>query len=170
MRTLIRQEAQQVAEHWFTWLRQGQPYKAYQLTLHPKSRHPMHNEKALLEYYRKNPRQHALLWEYVGNVKQQPFQPQEGPNLVRTLLALGEKAEIHYVGTEAHRRQDSTEEVLLVYAVSFPLHGQRTTFFVGLDMKRYLLEPAGKASWQIVWAKGGIHPQILNRLKIPPFQ
>ncbi|MCS7304826.1 MAG: hypothetical protein NZ602_06940 [Thermoguttaceae bacterium] len=164
MRYLLRQEARQVAELWFDLLRQGQPHKAYQLTLHPKSRHPFDNEEALLEYYRKNPRQHALLWQYIGNVPQRPFQP-EGPNLIRTLLALGDKAQIHYVGTEAHRRQDSTEEVLLVYGVSFPLHGQRTTFFVGLDMKRYLLEPDGKASWQIVQAQGGIHPKILDQIR-----
>jgi len=162
MRQLLRQEARQVAELWFDLLRQGQPHKAYQLTLHPKSRHPFDNDQALLEYYRKNPRQHALLWEYVGNSPPRPFSS-EGPNVVRTLLALGEKAQIHYVGTEAQRRDDSTEEVLLVYAVTFPLQGQRTTFFVGLDMKRYLLEPDQKASWQIVHAKGGIHPKILDQ-------
>jgi len=166
MRQLLRQEARQVAELWFDLLRQGQPHKAYQLTLHPRFRHPFDNEQALLEYYRKNPRQHALLWEYVGN-SQPPFSS-EGHNVVRTLLALAEKAQVHYVGTEAQRRQDSTEEVRLVYAVSFPQQGQRTTFFVGLDMNRYLLEPDQKASWQIVHAKGGIHPKILDQAERQP--
>ncbi len=167
MRHLLRQEARQVAEVWFDLLRRGQPHKAYQLTVHPKSRHPFDNDQALVEYYRKNPRQHALLWEYIGNAPPRPFQP-KGPNLVRTLLALADKAEIHYVGTEAQRRQDSTEELLLVYAVSFPHQGQRTTFFVGLEMKRYLLEPDQKASWQIVHAEGGIRPKILDQARTSP--
>ncbi|HPP52465.1 MAG TPA: hypothetical protein PK777_05910, partial [Thermoguttaceae bacterium] len=155
------QEAKEVAETWFDLLRTGQPHKAYQLTLHPKSRQPFDREEALLAYYRQNPRQHALLWEYVGNGQPRPLQSQ-GPHLVRTLLALGDKADIHYVGTEAQRRQDNTDEVLLVYAVSFPLRGQRTTFFVGVDMKRYLLDREQKASWQIVRAEGGIHPRLLE--------
>jgi hypothetical protein len=159
MRHLLRKEAQQVAQLWFDLLRRGEPHKAYQLTLHPQSRHPL--DESLWDYYRQNPRQHALLWEYVGNGQPRPFQS-EGPHLVRTLLALGEKAEIHYVGAEGQRRQDSSDEVLLVYAVGFPLRGQKTTFFVGLDMKRHLLQANQKASWQIVHAKGGISPRILE--------
>lgn len=156
MRYWLRQEARQVAELWFDLLRQGEAHKAFQLTRHPNSRHPL-DDKTLLDYYRKNPREHAMLWEYVGNGERRPLQP-ENPSLVRTLLALGSKAEIHYVGTEAQRRQNSTEEVFQIYAVTFEQQGRRTTFFVGVELKRYLVGPKHKASWQVVQTLGGVRP------------
>ena len=52
-RWLLRREARQFADAFFEFLRQGEPHKAYQLTLHPEYRQPL--DEKLWRFYRESP-------------------------------------------------------------------------------------------------------------------
>ena len=82
----------------------------------------------------------------------------QAPQLVPTLLALGQKAQIRYFATEGQGRIGGTDTVYQVYAVTYEEGGKPKTFFVGLELKRMLVEPTGRAAWQIARADGGVTP------------
>jgi len=153
-RWLLRREARQFAEAWFDLLGQGQPQKAFQLTRSPDYRQPL--DDSLWDYYKENPQQHQALWNYVGNHERRPGD--DAPQLVRTLLALGPAAEVRYFATQGQGRVGGTDTVYQVYAVTYQEGGQPKTFFVGMELRRVLVKPTGRASWQITRADGGVRP------------
>lgn len=153
-RWLLRREARQFAAAWFDLLAEGQPQKAFQLTRHPDYRQPL--DDSLWSYYKENPQQHQELWSYVGNGRRGPFD--NGPQLVPTLLALGPKARVRYFGTDGQGRVDGVDTVHQVYAVTYDDGGQAKTFFVGMELKRFLAKPTGRASWRITHTDGGVRP------------
>jgi len=86
-RALLRRQARQFTTAWFEALAHGQPHIAHQLTEPPRQRRPLDN--TLWKSYRTGPRWQEQLREYVAMP------------LVRTLLALGEKVQVRYCGTES---------------------------------------------------------------------
>jgi hypothetical protein len=157
-RHLVRREAREFALAWFDLLRGGEPQKAFQLTRHPNSRQPL--GEGLWDYYRQNPHVRMELETYVA--------PPDGrwgnfaPKLVRTLLALGPKAEARYFSTDLQGRIGGIDTVYQVYAVTFGEGPQRKTFFVGLEMKRLGAPSSRHAAWQITRADGGVKPLALG--------
>lgn len=151
VRWLLRSEARQVALAWFDFLRRGEPLQAFELTRNPTYRHAL--DDSIWEVYKQNVGLHQQVQQYVG-----PGRAGEGPRLVRTLLALGEKAEVRYFATDGQKQIGGVDTVYQVYAVTFGPADDRTTFFVGMELKRFLVPPANKASWQIVRADGGVRP------------
>jgi len=142
-RWLLRRQARQFADQWFELLAQGQPQKAYQLVLAPEQRLPFDDE--LWNFYRQSDYWRGELEYYVS-------QP-----LVRTLLALGRKAQVRCYQTEGQGSQQGSDCVYQVYAVTYDLSGQRETFFVLLELERVKLA-GGRANWRVADAKGGFRP------------
>ncbi len=145
-RWLVNREARQFAQVWFDSLGQDQPHKAYQLTLHPDYRQPL--DDMLWEFYRGDPRWDGKLRSYV-----------ERP-LVRTLLVLGDDCRIRYYSGGSVKRTDAVDEVHQVYAVTREEDGQKKTFFIAMEMKRFKLED-GRAQWQLRRTRRDFVPRSL---------
>jgi hypothetical protein len=143
-------EARQLAELWFDLLAKRQPEKAFQLTLTPDARQPL--DAGLWEFYRRSPQWHFRLEQYVA-----PAKEGEPPRLIRTLLALGEKAQVHYQGTLSHYQENPVEAVIQLYAVTYEDAGEKKTFFAILRLGRRT-DPKGIVSWWILDASGETKP------------
>ena len=140
-----KQDARRFAGAWFEFLRRGEPHKAYQLTLAPTER--TLDDEHLTTAYRDIPALREGLKRYV-----------ETP-LVRTLLALGERAEVRRYDTEkaaTDKRNDLVEEV---YAVTYEEDGQTKSFFIKLTLVRNLKDLQGPPRWHLQSAEGGYRPQ-----------
>lgn len=155
-RELLRREARQFAMAWFDFLREDQPQKAFQLTRHPNYRQPL--DDSLWDYYRSHEHVRRELEKYVAPKGRYDT----GPRLVRTLLALGPKAQVRYFSTDGQMRLGGVDVVHQTYVVTYDDAGQRKTFFVGLELKRFLIQPDMHASWQLATAKGGVRPAVFG--------
>ena len=145
---LMRRDADRFAELWFSLLRQNEPHKAFQLSQPPGERSPLDDE--LWAAYRARPAQRQGLEAYV----QQP--------LVRTLLALGDRATVRRFAVQAAASDRTQDGVDAVYAVTWDDAGARKTFFVRLLMGRNLLPSEGPREWHINKADGGYRPVALG--------
>ena len=87
---MIRAEALKFAHYWFEFLRNNEPQKAYQLSVSPGLRQPL--DASLWEFYRRGPRWYQELDHFVS----QPT--------VRTLLALGRRAEVRFYEVDQQDR------------------------------------------------------------------
>ena len=147
-RGMMRGEARRFAEAWFEFLRQDQPHKAHQLTLHPRYRLPL--DDSLWASYAEGSDPRTELENYVSRP------------VVRALLALGEKARVRYYDTEGQGTVEGRESVYQVYAVTYDEAGGTKTFFIGVALERYQLQGTGRASWRIMRTEGGIRPDALG--------
>ena len=144
-RKVVRDEARQFADLWFQYLLADQPQMAHQLTVAAQIRQPMND--SLWGVYRNNPKLRQQLEGYVG-------QP-----LVRTLLALGPKAQVRFYQTAGQAHGDADNDAVeLLYAVSYDEGGERKSFFVGVDAARMKLATGG-AGWRVTNASGGVRPE-----------
>jgi hypothetical protein len=136
-RRLFRQEARQFAATWFDYLlyqKPPAPQKSLELTRPPAFRQPL--DDRLWDFYRRSARRRDELETYVNSP------------LVRTLLALGPKAEVRYYSSLHEDLGGEGETIDLIYAVSYDAPEGKTTFFVDLELKRIKVE-GGRASWQL---------------------
>ena len=88
----MRSEAEQVATFWFELLAKNRPEFAFQLTLPPTQRRPL--DDRIWDFYNDSDKLSKSLEKYVS-----PGKPEQPPQLVRTLLALGDSAQVRYVST-----------------------------------------------------------------------
>jgi hypothetical protein len=144
-RRMVRGEARQFASLWFDAIHEGAIEKAHQLTLDPRRRRPL--DQQLPDLYRNSVRSRTELKEFVA----QPA--------VRTLLALGPKAQPRYYETVSQSREDGNrDELELIYAITYDDEkNQRKSFFVAVAMERSLLD-SGRANWRVVQAVGDVRP------------
>lgn len=86
----IRGEARQTALFWFELLAKDRPELAFQLTLLPQQRHPL--DERIWDFYvdEGKTNRYTALKNYVA-----PGSDEKSPSLVRTLLALGDSADVH---------------------------------------------------------------------------
>ncbi len=140
----LRREARPVAEHWLALLRDDQPHQAHQLTLPPAQREASPGD--VWNYYRNSDEAREGLQHFV----QEP--------VVRTLLALGQKAKFRYWGTRGHAQEGDVQHVSQYYAVTYPKDGQPVTFFLELALQRTLDPLSGQAQWRISGYEGGVRP------------
>ncbi len=138
----IRHEARQFSELWFQYLVHDEPQKAHQLTLPPLVRQPFDQ---LWAFYRNNPRPRQGLEGYVKSP------------LVRTLLALGPRAQVRFYDTADQKRLLDEDYVEQLYAVTYEDRGERKSFFVLVRMTRPKRAEA-KTGWRIVSAQGDVLP------------
>jgi hypothetical protein len=143
-RRIVRNEARQVSDLWFQFLRQDEPQKAHQLTLAPAVRQLL--DHRLWAFYRNDPKLRQSLEGYV-----------KIPT-IRTLLALGPKAQVRFFDTVGQTRQDDDDVVDQLYAVTYEEEGERKSFFVAMQAVRHKLA-TGDAGWRIIRSEGGARPE-----------
>ena len=143
-RRAICGEARRFSALWFQYLTHDEPQLAYQLTVPPEARHPL--DGGLWEFYRNQPKARAALEGYVTTP------------LVRTLLALGPRADVRFYQTAAQVHEDTEDLVAQWYAVTYEDEGEKKSFFVVVDVHR-TQGPGGTAGWQIIETKGGEKPK-----------
>ena len=64
-------------------------------------------------------------------------------------------ARIRYYDTEFQGHDEDGDVLRLLYAVTYEEAGRKTSFFVGLSMRRKVLAAAHVADWWIEGVKGG---------------
>jgi hypothetical protein len=143
-RWMIRSEARQFSALWFRYLSQEEPQKAFQLYQSPQFRQPL--DDRLWDYYRHTPQQRDALNKFVKLP------------VVRTLLALGPKAQVRFYQTGGEGREDDNDWVDQYYAATYEEQGERKSFFVLVHMSRQKLGN-GQAGWRILSAEGGVRPE-----------
>jgi hypothetical protein len=144
----VEKEARQFGALWFDYLRNNEPHKAVQLREHPTSRQPL--DDLLWQFYPEHSESRGQLEGFVR---------EKG---IRTLLALGDRATVRYYDTESQEALDGRDAVHQVYAVTFQLGGEPTTFFIGLYMERIRVPAAGRAYWRLLNRADGMHPRALG--------
>ena len=144
-RYFLRQQARQFAEIWIDAVRHGEVYKAHHLMVDPKQRLPLENK--LAEFY-----VHSETWQRM--LKDFVKEP-----TIRTLFALGPRAEIRFYETAAEGREDIYDLVRQTYAVTYEDEDkQRKSFFITLLLHRSVDTGSGRASWTLYRVTGGIRP------------
>ena len=115
---LLLGEARQFAALWFRFLAEGEPRKAYQLTIYPDSRLPL--DDTLEDFFAHNPRQRQQMEDYLKLP------------LVRRLLTLGKKAEVRF-DRAVHGMGDRAETLQLLYTVRYDTPEGAKTFSANLQ-------------------------------------
>jgi len=146
----MRDEARQTALFWFELLAKNRPEMAYQLTLTSQFRQPL--DERLWAFYQDADKfkWRTILKNYVA-----PAKPDEPPRLVRTLLALGDSAQVRYLKTLDQLYIGSQEVLDQLYAVTFDDSGQKKTFFVSIRLVREC-NSINHAFWIISESQGGV--------------
>lgn len=147
-RTLLRRQAQQFGMAWFDFLARGEPQKAHQLTEHPNRRQPLND--ALWRYYGKDWTRRDSLEAYVSRP------------LVRTLLALGDGANVRLYENGSITRDRYRSMVEQVYAVTYQEDDQKKTFFVSVQLERLRLDEGEATAWRVGHTEGGVRPSSMG--------
>ena len=148
----IRDEARQTALFWFDLLAKDRPELAFQLTVPPQQRHAF--DDRIWDFYVDSDRDIVKRFTKLKNYVA-PGKTEESPNLVRTLLALGNSAEVRYLSTLDQFYVESQYIVDQIYAVTFVESGEKKTFFVLVRLARHVVGDK-HAAWRIVYAQGGV--------------
>jgi hypothetical protein len=149
-RLRIRDEARQAALYWFELLAKNRPEFAFQLTLVPQQRHAL--DERIWDFYVDLDK---LKWYTAMKNYVAPGKDEQSPNLVRTLMALGDSADVRLLGTLDVFYIESKYIVDQLYGVTFVESGEKKTFFVHVRMARHS-ESGERAAWRIVYAQGGV--------------
>jgi hypothetical protein len=148
----MRDEARQAALFWFELLAQNRPELAFQLTLPPQQRHPF--DERIWDFYVDSEKERVKWFTALKNYVA-PGKEGEPPNLVRTLLALGDSADVRYLGTLDQFFVEPQYVVDQLFAVTFVESGGKKTFFVSIRLAR--MGAGGEhAAWRIIGAQGGV--------------
>ena len=134
-RYLLRTQARRCASFCFRYLAQDEPHKAHQLSREPQYRATL--DDRLWDLYANNPRLIGELDKFLDN------------HAVRTLLALGDGAQVRFYETQSQYRQWGEERVYLVYAVTCKDESRKETFFVGLQMTLAPATDGAPAGWYV---------------------
>jgi hypothetical protein len=143
-RRMVADEARVFADQWFHFMTHDEPQKAYQLTTTPQTRQPLNNR--LWSYYRHSPKVREQLETYVKSP------------VVRTLLALGPKAQVRFDQIGGQSRSSNNDEVDLWYAVTYEEQNEKKSFFILVRALRSELKSGG-ADWRILQTEGGGRPR-----------
>jgi hypothetical protein len=147
-RLLVDWEARKFAHHWYEFLRQGEPLKSAQLREHPGARLPL--DERIADHYVAGSEDYRYVQDYLRRPE------------VRSLLALGPKADFRYYDTERQYRCGGADCIQQVYAVTTEEGGRKTSYFVRLILKRLSYPETGRAYWQLLSTQGGIRPEALG--------
>lgn len=141
----LASEAESVGLGWFDYLQHDKPELAHQMTMMFAARKAP-NE--VLDYYRNTPEAKENLTEFVAE------------SLIRTLLALGDKAQVRLYETGEIFHDQDGELIEQFYAVTYPDSRTRQprTFFVRLELDRLTNKQNGETRWRVVSTRGGVRP------------
>src|SRR6185295_2217806 len=139
-------DARQIADQWFEALRHGDPFMAHELSLPVSQR--MHIKTELSQYLGGRP------------VARQAFEGFLSIPVVRTLLALNDKAEVRLYDVENLETdsESGADLVDLVYAVTFDEGGEKKSFFVRMTCERAVNPDSGRGLWRVLKFSGGVRP------------
>jgi hypothetical protein len=135
--------AEQVTTVYFRDLRHNDPHRAMQWESPVSGRRPLD----------------GLLWEYYRDDKGKARQLRsftEQP-LIKTLLLLGQRADIRLYKTLELATTDSQNSLSQIFAVTFDEDGKKKTFFVQVDLVRET-DFGGPRHWRIKGMAGPIRP------------
>jgi len=143
-RHIIYDEARPYADMWLKYLLDNQPQKAIQLTNAPESKKPALNSSS--DDDSSDAKTQQDLEGFVANP------------LVRTLLALGPRAQVRFYqyGDQAHDK--NKDVVAFVYAITFDDAGERKSFFVNVVLHRTKYS-SDNIVWVVSGTKGGVKPE-----------
>lgn len=144
----LAREAEQAADQWFALLREGHPERAYQLTIAPHVRRPPADD--LRQHYRQDALGRKGLETFANH------------RLVRPLLQLGAKARARRFETQWVVQRPDSDEVGLVYSVTYDDDRGRKTFFARVALKRTINPHTGEPGWQVTGYVGGVTPLSLR--------
>jgi hypothetical protein len=136
---LVQQQARRFAATWFQLLAEGRPQLAHQLTLSPDIRKPLGSDVDTV--YRDDETLRAALEKFTGE------------ELVRTLLALGDKAETHYVGTQSMAEPRGSEMLHQIYSVTHDEDGAKKTFYIDATLCRFPTDSFHGVNWVMLRAE-----------------
>jgi hypothetical protein len=145
-RWLIRNEGRRIAAEFLRDIRQGRPAAAHQLTL-PAGRRAPAGVDLEGSYY------------YAGSDSRAGLEALVAQPEIQTLLTLDGKARIRYYDTQLQGHDDEGDMLHLVYAVTYDQAGRKTSFFLGLSLRRRVLAAAHLVDWQVLpeGIQGGLH-------------
>jgi hypothetical protein len=145
---LVDREGRQFAAQWFEFLRRGEVIQSVQLMEPAQSRLALNDR--LWKHYPRGSQNYESLESYVTRPE------------IRSLLALGPTADVRYYDTQDRSFSDGADHLEQVWAVTTEKAGQRTSYFIRLNLKRYPIPSTGRAFWQLLGFKGGIRPDALG--------
>ena len=126
-------EAQRYARVFFEMLAKDEPQNAFQLTLESEVRQPL--DDRLWEKYQTSSERAKALKEFVDEPA------------VRSLLALGDRAQVRFYETERHERRTAKELFMNLYSVTYTDDaGKPRSFFVRLALVRRV-DTNGEIGW-----------------------
>lgn len=143
-RTLIEGEATRFGNEFMRLLVQEQAIEAHQLSLPLAIRMP--TDETMLEIYREDPARVAGVKSFVADPP------------IRTLLALGERADVRLYDVESIVTNGDSAVVALLYAITFDDAGVKRTFFVRLILLREAASGDARSSWKVHHVAGDVLP------------
>ncbi|MBN2296283.1 MAG: hypothetical protein JXM70_27885 [Pirellulales bacterium] len=148
-RWMVERQARGIATAWFDLLADDQPLKAHQLSLVPGERKPL--DGTLLHIYQRGPKRREELDQFLSEP------------LVRTILALGKKADIRYYDCKGIWGPPGKENVQEIYSISFEdKDGKKKTFFASVLLRRFPPDLENNINWVVASSEGGIRRPWLS--------
>jgi hypothetical protein len=142
---ILPDQARPVAEQFFDLLRKDQPERAVMMWFSPDSRRPF--DENLWLFFRRDADARGDLLKMVDNP------------IVRTLLALGDRAQTRYYKSSAVLTDGASAAVLQWYTVTYADEaGKKKTFFVQVALKRQPWSRTDINPWLIKGIQSGIDP------------
>jgi hypothetical protein len=143
---ILRQQPRDVADAYLEFLRTDHPEKALMLRTLPE----MRELDETWAYFQENADARQDLERFV----RMP--------IVRTMLALGDKAAIRFFSFNGVAINGSTAQVNYWYTVTFMDNGKKKTFLVGLVMERKPNPRADVSPWRVKDFYGPVDPNKLD--------
>jgi hypothetical protein len=141
---LLSRQARTAADQWFEYLRNDSPEKALMLGYAPDRRQPL--DESVWPYFQHDKDARAQLEQFVRHP------------VVRTLLALGPKAQVRFYKTSAVGTEGTRGMVKYYYTVTYPDGDGKKTFFVAIVMERKPTVLAELNPWRVADIQGGFDP------------
>jgi hypothetical protein len=132
---LLSRQARPIADQWFEDLRQDRPERALRLQLAAEMRPPL--DDSIWLHYRHDDESRYRLIKFVRDP------------LVRTLLALGDRAQVRFYETRSAVSDGELGGVHYIYTVTYPDAEGKKTFFVSLLLERNPNSKPGINPWRI---------------------
>lgn len=134
-RYLVQREGRQFAMQWFEHVRNGDIEYAHQMAVPVSLRRPINED--LNRFYREHPESADELRKYTDS------------DIVRTLLELGDRANVRLYRSFGVGVYPLTDEVLEEYAVTFEENGVKKSFFLYVLLERHYNSFVGRGQWRI---------------------
>lgn len=134
-RYLVQREGLQFAMQWFEHIRNGDVEYAHQMAVPITQRQPTTDD--LSRFYREHPQSAAELRVYADSA------------LVRTLLELGDRANVRIYHRFGVSVSPLTDELLDEFAVTYEENGEKKTFFLYVLLERHFNSFSGRGHWRI---------------------